>query len=289
MIALTGAGGFIGSVILGYLNRQGINDIYCFDDLPNGDQFKNLIGKRYLGLHSVKEIVTDFRDISCVIHFGANSSTLETHWHSLYETNVSSTRLWHDTCRENNVPFIFASSAALYGNGQGPLNHYAFSKAVSEIEITNAVVLRLFNVYGPNEYHKGRMASTILHWFEEIESSDKLRIFENSTQYQRDFIWVEDVAKTVWHFVNNYQPGIYDVGTGTAVDFDKIANAVIQVVGQGHKELIAMPEDLKSQYQRCTRANTDLLVKAGMNVDDFMEPWQGIKEYYNFFQSRNYY
>lgn len=289
MIALTGAGGFIGSVILGYLNRQGIKDIYCFDNLPTADQFKNLIGKQYLGLHSTREIVTDFKDFSCVIHFGANSSTLGKDWSSIYDTNVASTRLWHDGCRENNVPFIFASSAATYGNGQGPLNHYAFSKAVSENEITDAVVLKLFNVYGPNEYHKGRMASTILRWFQEIAEQNKIKIFKDSDQYRRDFIWVEDVAKTVLHFINNYQPGVYDLGTGISVDFDKIANTVIQVAGNAEKEYIDMPEDLKKQYQLDTKANVDALVTAGVNVDDFLEPWQGISEYFKFYKTKSYY
>ena len=112
MIALTGAGGFIGSVILGYLNKQGITDVYCFDDLPTGDQYKNLVGKRYLGLHSTKEIITDIKDFDCVIHFGANSSTLGKNWASIYQTNVLSTRRWHDLCKEHDRKFIFASSAA---------------------------------------------------------------------------------------------------------------------------------------------------------------------------------
>ena len=108
MIALTGTGGFIGSVILGYLNKQGITDVYCFDDLPAEDQYKNLLGKQYLGLHSTKEIITDIRDFNAVIHFGANSSTLEKNWSSIYETNVLSTRRWHDLCRKNNTKFTFS-------------------------------------------------------------------------------------------------------------------------------------------------------------------------------------
>ena len=205
MIALTGAGGFIGSVILGYLNKQGIKDVYLFDDLPTGDQYKNLVGKQYLGLHSTKEIVTDIADFECVIHFGANSSTIERDWSSIYQSNVLSTRRWHDLCRENKIKFIFASSAAVYGNGAGPLNHYAFSKLASEQEITDGVILRLFNVYGPNEYHKGRMASTPYQWHTQLSKTKSINIFENSSEYFRDFIYVEDVARTVYHFLNNYK------------------------------------------------------------------------------------
>jgi ADP-L-glycero-D-manno-heptose 6-epimerase len=289
MIALTGAGGFIGSVILGYLNKQGIKDVYLFDDLPEGDQYRNLIGKKYLGLHSTKEIVTDIRDFDCVIHFGANSSTLERDWASIYETNVLSTRQWHDLCRENNTKFIFASSAAVYGNGQGPLNHYAFSKLASEQEITNGVVLRLFNVYGPNEYHKGRMASTVYHWFNQLRETSQIKIFENSKNYQRDFIYVEDVARTVYHFLNNYKEGIYDLGTGNSVDFESLANIVIEECGQGTKELVAMPADLKSQYQTSTKADIEYLKEAGVDVDTFLEPWEGIREYIKYLKTTQIY
>ena len=185
MIVVTGAGGFIGSVVVGYLNSQGITDLILFDDLPTGNQYKNLIGKQYISLHSTDEMLTDAEDIEYVIHLGANSNTLERDWASLYKTNVCSTRRWNQFCAENNIPFIFASSAAVYGNGQGPMNHYAFSKAVSENEI-NGVVLRLFNVYGPNEYHKGRMASTIMHWYNQIQETGQYKIFEGIRQLRRD-------------------------------------------------------------------------------------------------------
>jgi ADP-L-glycero-D-manno-heptose 6-epimerase len=289
MIALTGAGGFIGSVILGYLNKQGIEDVYLFDDLPVGDQYRNLIGKKYLGLHSTKEIVTDIRDFDCVVHFGANSSTLERNWNSVYETNVLSTRHWHNLCQENNTKFIFASSAAVYGNGQGPLNHYAFSKLASEQEITNGVVLRLFNVYGPNEYHKDRMASTVYHWFNQLRETSQIKIFENSKHYQRDFIYVEDVARTVYHFLNNYKEGIYDLGTGNSVDFESVANIVIEECGQGTKELVPMPADLKSQYQTSTKADVEYLKEAGVDVDNFLEPWEGIREYMKYLKTTQIY
>jgi ADP-L-glycero-D-manno-heptose 6-epimerase len=289
MIALTGAGGFIGSVILGYLNKQGITDVYLFDDLPKGDQYRNLIGKKYLGLYSTKEIVTNIRDFDCVIHFGANSSTLERDWSSVYETNVLSTRHWHNLCQENNTKFIFASSAAVYGNGQGPLNHYAFSKLASEQEITNGVVLRLFNVYGPNEYHKDRMASTVYHWFNQLRETSQIKIFENSKNYQRDFIYVEDVARTVYHFLNNYKEGIYDLGTGNSVDFESIANIIIEECGQGAKEFIPMPADLKSQYQTSTKADIEYLKEAGVDVDTFLEPWEGIREYMKYLKTTQIY
>lgn len=281
MIALTGAGGFIGSVILGYLNKQGIKDVYLFDDLPTSDQYKNLIGKQYLGLHSTKEIVTDIKDFECVIHFGANSSTLERDWSSVYKTNVLSTRQWHDLCREHSKKFIFASSAAVYGNGVGPLNHYAFSKLASEQEITNGVVLRLFNVYGPNEYHKGRMASTPYQWHNQLAETKSISIFENSSEYFRDFIYVEDVARTVYHFLNNYQESIYDLGTGVPVSFEHVANCCLDQ-HPGAKVYIPMPDDLQAQYQKSTCASIDCLEAAGVDVNGFINVEDGIKEYFNY-------
>lgn len=288
MIALTGAGGFIGSVILGYLNKQGIKDVYLFDDLPTGDQYKNLVGKQYLGLHSTKEIVTDISDFECVIHFGANSSTLERDWASIYQTNVLSTRRWHDLCKEHNRKFIFASSAAVYGNGAGPLNHYAFSKLTSEQEITNGVVLRLFNVYGPNEYHKGRMASTPYQWYNQLAETKSINIFENSSEYFRDFIYVEDVARTVYHLINNYKEGLYDLGTGIPVSFEHVANCCLNQI-PGAEVYIPMPDDLKAQYQKSTCASIGYLEAAGVDVTKFVNVNDGIKEYFNYLNSNRTY
>jgi len=281
MIALTGAGGFIGSVILGYLNKQGIEDVYLFDDLPTGDQYKNLVGKKYLGLHSTKEMDTDIKDFDAVIHFGANSSTLERDWSSIYQTNVLRTRQWHDLCQENAVKFIFASSAAVYGNGAGPLNHYAFSKLASEQEITHGVVLRLFNVYGPNEYHKGRMASTPYQWHTQLTETKAINIFDRSDEYFRDFIYVEDIARTVYHFLNNYKEGLYDLGTGNAVSFDHVADCCLDAV-MGDKLYIPMPADLQAQYQKSTCASTEYLEAAGVDVNGFVNIEDGIKEYFNY-------
>lgn len=288
MIALTGAGGFIGSVILGYLNKQGIKDVYLFDDLPTSDQFKNLIGKQYLGLHSTKEIVTDIKDFDAVIHFGANSNTLVRDWSSIYASNVVSTRRWHDLCVENDKKFIFASSAAVYGNGQGPLNHYAFSKLTSEQEITRGVVLRLFNVYGPNEAHKGRMASTPYHWFNQLTATGELKLFENSHLFSRDFIWVEDVAGTVYHFLNNYQEGIYDIGTGQSVDFETVADQCL-LHKPGKKIPMIMPDDLCAQYQTNTCASTAYLESAGVDVKRFVNINNGIQEYFKYLTSNQIY
>jgi len=289
MIVLTGAGGFVGSVILGYLNKQGIEDVVLFDDLPSGDQFKNLIGKRYISLHSTDEIFENITDIDAVVHFGANSSTLEKDWSKIYQTNVLSTRTWNQICLEKNIPFIFASSAAVYGNGFGPLNHYAFSKMISENEIRGAV-LRLFNVYGPNEYHKDRMASTVYHWYNQLKDKREIQVFENSDRYLRDFVWVEDVAATVYHLIyKNYRPGIYDLGSGNSVSFDRLSEILLDSVGHGDKNYIKMPDDLSKQYQISTIANNENLQKIGVDTEAFLSVEQGISKYLEFLAFDRYF
>ena len=284
-IALTGAGGFIGSVVLGYLNKQGIDDILIFDDLPHPEQFKNLVNKKFKVLFGSDDWGVP---VDCVIHIGANSNTLDTEWKDYYKSNVISTREWHDWCKMKNIPFIFTSSAGVYGHGNGPVSQYAFSKAVSEGEIDSGVVLRLFNVYGPNEYHKGRMASTPFHWYNQVTETGKLKIFENSVEYYRDFIYVEDVARVIWHFVQNYKPGIYDVGTGCATNFETVASYLLDNV-KGKKKYIPMPEDLYKQYQMWTRADTGALTLAGVDITQFKTVKQGIAEYVDYLKTHRYY
>ena len=289
MIILTGAGGFIGSVVLGYLNSQRVTDIIIVDDLPYENQYKNLIGKQYNRLVSLDDIDAIDEDITGVIHIGANANTLEKNWSSIYATNVKSTRKWNVFCKQRKIPFIFTSSASVYGNGTGPMNQYAFSKLLSENEV-EGVVLRLFNVYGPNEYHKGRMASTILHWFNQIKETEEITIFENSKNYFRDFVWVEDIAKTIYHFMfENYQPGIYDLGSGSSMDFETVADLVISNTNKGKKRFVDMPDDLKKQYQINTLADTKSLTKSGLDVKSFTQVHEGIAAYIDYLAKDRYY
>ena len=289
MIILTGAGGFIGSVVLGYLNSQRVTDIIIVDDLPYEDQYKNLIGKQYNRLVSIDDIDAIDENITGVIHIGANANTLEKNWSSIYATNVKSTRKWNVFCKQRKIPFIFTSSASVYGNGAGPMNQYAFSKLLSENEV-EGVVLRLFNVYGPNEYHKGRMASTILHWFNQIKETEEITIFENSKNYFRDFVWVEDIAKTIYHFMfENYQPGIYDLGSGSNTDFETVADLVISNTNKGKKRFVDMPDDLKKQYQINTLADTKSLTKSGLDVKSFTKVHEGIAAYIDYLAKDRYY
>jgi ADP-L-glycero-D-manno-heptose 6-epimerase len=288
MIVLTGAGGFIGSVVLGYLNSLGYEDIYIFDDLPLDDQYKNLVGKTYKAIHSTREIVQDAKGFKAVIHCGANSNTLENNWNNLYQTNVLSTRRWWEVCEDNNIPMIFTSSAAVYGNGDGPLNQYAFSKQASEHEIKGAIILRLFNVYGPNEYHKGRMASTPYHWYNQLKETGKLKLFSNSKDSFRDFIYVEDVAKVIHYFLENPKPGLYDVGTGISRSFEDLADTLLLQV-PGEKEYFEMPRDLTTQYQTNTKADTRRLTEAGFDVTGLRSIDQGVEEYVKYLKNYDRY
>jgi ADP-L-glycero-D-manno-heptose 6-epimerase len=296
MIALTGAGGFIGSVVLGYLNKQGIGDVYLFDDLPSGNQYKNLIGKQYLGLHSTKEIVSDLSDFDCVIHIGANSSTLERDWASIYNTNVSSTRRWHDLCREQGKKFIFTSSAAVYGNGKGPLNHYAFSKQVSEQEITDGVILRLFNVYGPNEYHKARMASVVFHAYQQIKNTGSLNLFKShhpdfkDGEQMRDFVYVKDVVNVLYFFLHHRKDaGIYNLGSGKARTFKDLAAATFQAMDIVPQiNFIDTPADIRDKYQYFTEAKMQKLKSIGYDIP-FHTIEQGVADYVNNYLAKNNY
>jgi ADP-L-glycero-D-manno-heptose 6-epimerase len=287
MIVITGAGGFIGSVLVGYLNKLNITDLVLIDDLPTGDQFKNLVGKQFISLHSTDEYFQDAKGVECVIHLGANSSTLEKDWNSLYRTNVLSTRIWSRFCLQNKIPFIFTSSAAVYGNGTGPLNHYAFSKQLSENEV-DGVILRLFNVYGPNEYHKGRMASTLYHWYQQAQASNSIELFANSDQMIRDFVYVEDAAKIIHYFIENYKPGVYDVGTGKPASFETLADLLVKETN-ADKVYVEMPNDLTQQYQQYTCANLDNLIAAGFDAKQLRSIADAVPEYCRYLKTDQIY
>lgn len=293
MIVVTGAGGFIGSVMVGYLNSVGTTNILAVDDMPHPEQYKNLVGKtfRMISTADVEGLTTyGPGEIYGVIHLGANSNTLANDWSSVYKTNVASTRWWANFCFERRIPFVFASSAAVYGNGNGPLNQYAFSKAVSEQELSDtAAILRFFNVYGPNEYHKGRMASTILHWYNQIQETGSIKIFKDSDQYYRDFIYVEDVCRACWHFIENFKPGTYDLGTGRSESFERVARELEKHIDREvYFEHIDMPADLAKQYQKDTRANTKALTDAGFDVTLCRSVSEGIEDYVQFLKDGTY-
>lgn len=269
LIVVTGAQGFIGSTMVSHLNSMGINSIVGIDN--SLIDTNNLQGCKLHGLHPISVNEADILpsgDIEAVFHFGAISNTLEKDAAKVYHYNTLYTRVLNKVCKQRHIPLIFSSTAAVYGNGNGPLNLYAQSKLESENEISDyAMCLRLFNVYdglGHRQSHKGRMASVQFKWLQELRETNTIRIFENSNQYMRDFIFVNDVCETTYNLLSVYKPGVYDLGSGVSKSFEEVADSLIAYHGSGSKTYIPMPEDLKVQYQTNTRADMSKLQSIGI-------------------------
>lgn len=275
MILLTGANGFIGYSLINYLNKLNINNSIIID-INYSSKLDN--SKYYMFTNSYKNLLP-FYPIKAIVHLGAISNTLEKNINKIQKNNIDATKELFDLSQQYNIPFIFASTAAVYGNNGTPLNLYAESKLRCEEYINNrAVILRLFNVYGYDESHKGRMASTIYHWYHQLQTDKKIKLFYGSHWYSRDFIYIEDVCSVIDFFASNYRTGIYDIGTGISTSFEILADNLIEIMGYGSKEYIHMPKDLVSQYQKYTCANISNLKIAGYNKS-FMSIKNGIESY----------
>lgn len=311
MIIVTGGAGFIGSNILAGLEKQRYKDIVVVDWLGNEDKWKN-IAKRELAAIIAPENMFDYmekhkEDITAVIHMGAISTTTETDVDLIIRSNFElSWKLW-EFCRDNEKQFIYASSAATYGDGsQGfkddndlsalnalrPLNPYGWSKALFDRKVAREVLegrklpkqyvgLKFFNVYGPNEYHKGGQKSVIAHIFPQVKNDEETLLFKSyNPDYKdgeqlRDFVWVGDiVAVILWMLQNPHVNGIYNVGTGQARSFYDLAKATWAAMGKepkiGFKD---MPETLRDKYQYYTQADLTHLRNAG-----FIQPMTSLEE-----------
>ena len=311
MIIVTGGAGFIGSNILAGLEKQRYKDIVVVDWLGNEDKWKN-IAKRELAAIVAPENMFDYmekhkEDITAVIHMGAISTTTETDVDLIIRSNFElSWQLW-EFCRDNEKQFIYASSAATYGDGsQGfiddndlsalnalrPLNPYGWSKALFDRKVAREVLegrklpkqyvgLKFFNVYGPNEYHKGGQKSVIAHIFPQVKNDEETLLFKSyNPDYKdgeqlRDFVWVGDiVAVILWMLQNPHVNGIYNVGTGKARSFYDLAKATWAAMGKepkiGFKD---MPETLRDKYQYYTQADLTHLRNAG-----FIQPMTSLEE-----------
>lgn len=285
MIVITGGAGFIGSGVIRHLNDKGINNIVVVDQLGNSEKWKNLVGKNILDIIEKNCFFEWLKgkesEIEAFIHLGACSSTVETNASYLLENNYHFSVKLAQYAFHNNHRFIYASSAATYGDGtQGfydnearleslyPLNMYGFSKQLFDLWLkkqgflNRAVGLKFFNVFGPNEYHKGRMASAITHLVPTIQKEGVVRLFQSSDPEQfkdgeqkRDFIYVKDVARMVAAFLENDATGIYNIGSGEANTWNSLAKAVFKALEIPPKiEYVAMPPDLKGKYQNFTCA-----------------------------------
>ncbi len=311
MIILTGGAGFIGSCLIKALNNYGEENIILVDDLGNDEKWKNcrkLKFRKIIRIKEFEELIKNnlFKEkIQVIFHLGANSSTTEKDADSLIKNNTEFTKQLILFSISNNIRLIYASSASVYGNGSLsyddsdkitpkliPLNMYGFSKklvdewAIKNKLVDNIVGLRFFNVYGPNEYHKGEQQSIAKKGFDQINSQGKISLFKsyNSNyrdgEFKRDFIYVKDAVAVMLFFWKNQQVnGIFNVGTGKARSWNDLAKVIFTAIGIKPKIIYKeMPEEIRKHYQYFTEAKMDKLRKAGYKKE-FISLEEGIKDY----------
>lgn len=308
MIIITGGAGFIGSNLVHHFNQAGYDSIMVVDDLKHGEKFRNL-GKAQIVdymdkeafIERIQDPLDEFGYIQAIIHLGACSDTTEWDGRFMMDNNYTYSKQLFHFAIERRIPFIYASSAAVYGNRQTfceqldseePINVYAYSKWLFDQYVrqmmpqvnSQVVGLRYFNVYGPREAHKGKMASVAYQFNHQILDAGRIKLFGAYGGYEageqrRDFVCVEDVVKVHEWLINNPQcSGILNVGTGRAQTFNEVAQAVIDWHGYGHVDYIDMPEHLKGSYQCYTQADLTNLRQAGYG-GEFMTVQQGVSRY----------
>jgi ADP-L-glycero-D-manno-heptose 6-epimerase len=308
LTVVTGAAGFIGSQLVAALNRAGTTEVMAVDDLKNGAKARNLAGVEIVDYLDKREFLVQLESgrldgsIDAILHQGACTDTMETDGRYVMDNNYAYSKAVLDWCLDEQVPLIYASSAAVYGAGREfgearenevPLNVYAYSKflfdqyARKRTEGFNppeggaqVAGLRYFNVYGPNEAHKGRMASVAFHAYHQFRADGRVKLFAGSDGYedggqQRDFVHVGDVVGVnLWLLENREVSGIFNCGTGRAQTFNQVAAAVIntvedadlsvqEMVERGFIEYIPFPPQLAGQYQSYTQADLGRLREAG--------------------------
>nr|WP_314266223.1 ADP-glyceromanno-heptose 6-epimerase [uncultured Moellerella sp.] len=312
MIIVTGGAGFIGSNIVKALNEAGRKDILVVDNLKDGTKFANLVDLDIADYMDKEDFIIsviagdDFGDIDAVFHEGACSSTTEWDGKYMMDNNYQFSKELLHYCLERQIPFLYASSAATYGGRsdnfieerqyEQPLNVYGYSKFLFDQYVRDILPeaqsmvcgFRYFNVYGPRENHKGSMASVAYHLNNQINQGQDPKLFEGSELFQRDFIYVGDVAAVnLWCWQNNIS-GIYNCGTGRAESFLAVANAVI-AYHQDKKlsvEHIDFPEKLKGRYQQFTQADLTKLKAAGYQAP-FKTVAEGVAEYMQWLNKGN--
>lgn len=317
-IIVTGAAGFIGSCMVSYLNQQGFENLILVDEFGHDDKELNLLHKKY----TAKVERENFFDwvqrekpkVSFVFHLGARTDTTEFDYSVHQHLNVEySEKIWN-YCTINNIPLVYASSAATYGEGEHgynddhdiieelrPLNPYGISKNEFDKWVLHQeshppfwAGLKFFNVYGPNEYHKGRMASVIFHSFNQVKATGKVKLFRSHKdgfedgEQLRDFIYVKDVIEVCyWLMENQPSSSIYNLGTGEARSFNQLVKSTFAGLDlHPNIEFIDMPEDIRDKYQYFTEANMDKLKAAGY-AKAFHSLEKGVDDYVRNYLAQN--
>ena len=318
-ILVTGAAGFIGCNNVLALNRQGINDVVAVDNLAKAEKFLNLAKCRISDYFDKVDFIERVRKGTApvpeaIFHQGACSDTMQTDGRYMMQNNYRYTLELFEWAQELRSPFIYASSAATYGasttfvesiENEGPLNVYGYSKYLFD-QVLRArmhslkapvVGLRYFNVYGPHEQHKGRMASVAFHQYFQFKKEGRVKLFEGCQGYangaqMRDFVYVDDVVDVAMHFMTAGISGIFNCGTGRAQPFNDVALTVVnslsgenhtlkEAVDAGLIEYIAFPEALKGKYQSFTQADLTKLREAGCEVS-FKSVQEGTAKYMHY-------
>ncbi|MDR2457180.1 MAG: ADP-glyceromanno-heptose 6-epimerase [Clostridiales Family XIII bacterium] len=319
MVILTGGAGFIGSCFLWKLNQEGIKDVLIVDHLDKGDKWKNLIGKSYYDYIQKSDFFNAVvsRHVpkpQIIVHLGACSSTTLPDANYYIKNNYEYSKVLALWAFELGVPFIYASSAATYGNGKlgyddnlakikdlSPLNMYGYSKHMFDLwllsnnYINKVVGIKFFNVFGPNEYHKGDMRSVICKNYDEVSQKGLIKLFKSYNEkypdggQRRDFVYIKDVVDVMYFlFQNSSKTGIFNLGTGKSSTWNDVAKAMFAAVGRkGNIEYIEMPDYLKPNYQYFTEAKIDNLKKIGYDKP-FMELEDCIKDYCSYLKNKSY-
>ncbi len=320
MILITGAAGFIGSVLVSELNKKGIKDLILVDHFRDGQKWLNLRGlkfKQFIILEDFlqQDLFKHYTRLQGIFHLGACSATTQTDMDFLYRNNFLFSQRLFDLAAYGNIPFFYASSAATYGAGEKgysddhdligqlrPLNPYGYSKQLFDMHVLDSgnqpsqwAGFKFFNVYGPNEYHKASMTSVVYQAFQQIQQSGEVKLFESHRseyqhgEQQRDFVYVKDVVRAMIEFYENPKDGmsgIYNMGTGQARTFKDLVLATYQAMGKEPKiNFVPMPENIRNQYQYYTCAEMSKFHNAIENFE-FHTLEDGVRDYVqNYLQS----
>lgn len=318
MIIVTGGAGFIGSCIVRRLNDAGRNDIVIVDNISETDKWMNMRNKKYIKyVHKSKFLaeLPTYKNVEAIIHMGAQSATTERNFDYLWDNNFEYTKALWNYCADNQISFIYASSAATYGDGELgfddrmdidkllPLNGYGYSKQLFDQWVkyqaksypSQHVGLKFFNVYGPNEYFKGSMASMVFHGYNQIQEFGKIKLFKSCNpkyadgEQLRDFVYVKDICNVImWLLQNKQVSGLFNVGTGRAQSFRELAEATFHALDmEPNIEYIDMPEKLRGKYQYYTKAEMSKLYEAGYPWP-FADVENGVRDYVQTHLAHNY-